>query len=255
MKRNLLASLLLVGATTIGSAQSVTNWTGFYLGGNAGYAFGKSDVTTSTVFSPTGYFANSSVNSINATGADSVKPKGFTGGLTLGYNAQDGAAMYGFEMDLNAFSVKGDRSTTVVYPGFAPTTYTVNQTTKGGYLGTFRGRIGYAAGRSLWYGTAGLALASIKIEDSFSDTFATAAESASKSKTKAGWTLGGGYELDMQNQWSFKAEVLYVDLGKVSTSSSNLTAFTPAMAFPMNTFSHSANLKSEAIRFGFNYRF
>lgn len=255
LKKQIIATLLLAGATSFASAQSATDWTGWYLGGNAGYAFGKSNVTTSTVFSPTGYFANANVPSLNASGDDSVKPKGFTGGVAFGYNAQNGNTVYGFEMDAGAFSLKGDRTTTAVYPNNAPTTYTINETTKGGYLVTARGRVGVAFGRNLWYGTAGLALASIKMDDSFSDTFATAAEGVSQSKSKLGWTIGGGYEYDMQNHWSFKAEVLYVDLGKVSEDSSNLTAFTPPSSFPTNTFTHTADLKAEAIRFGFNYRF
>lgn len=255
LRAQIITTLLLAGATGFASAQSTTDWTGWYLGGNAGYAFGKSKVTTSTVFSPTGYFANGNLPSLNANGSDTVKPKGFTGGLTFGYNAQDGAMVYGFEMDANIFSMKGDRSVTAVYPNNSPTTYTINEATKGGYLVTARGRLGGAYGRNLWYGTAGLALASIKIEDHFSDTFATAAESVSKSKSKLGWTIGVGYEYDMQNHWSFKAEALYLDFGRVSTDSTNLTAFTPPIAFPTNTFTHSADLKSEAIRIGFNYRF
>ena len=255
LKRHLVTTLLFIGATGFASAQSATDWTGWYLGGNAGYGFGKSNVTTSTVFSPTGYFANSSVNSINAMGADSVKPKGFVGGVTFGYNAQSGATVFGFEMDANAASLKGDRSTTVVYPGFAPTSYTINQRTKTDYLVTLRGRVGYATGGNLWFGTLGVAQTAIKIEDSFSDTFATAAESASRSKSKLGWTVGIGYEYDMQNHWTFKAEALYMDFGKVSEDSTNLTAYTPPTAYPSNTFTHTADLKAEAIRIGFNYRF
>jgi outer membrane immunogenic protein len=33
-----------------------SNWTGFYVGLNAGGAWGRSDATTTTVFSPTGFF-------------------------------------------------------------------------------------------------------------------------------------------------------------------------------------------------------
>ena len=255
LSKHLLTTLLIAGAAGAASAQSAANWTGFYLGANAGYGFGKSDVTTSTVFSSTGYFANSSVASISATGADSVKPKGFEGGLTFGYNTQTGHTVYGFEMDANTFNLKGDRSTTVVYPGFAPSTYTINQTTKAEYLVTLRGRVGYADNRNLWFGTAGLALTSIKIEDSFSDTFATAAESVSKSKSKTGWTLGAGYEYAAPDHWTFKAEILYVDFGKVSVDGGTLTAYTPPTAYPTSAFTHTANLKSEVIRIGFNYMF
>ena len=39
----------------------VYNWTGFYVGLNAGGAWNESNATTTTVFSPVGYFAASSV--------------------------------------------------------------------------------------------------------------------------------------------------------------------------------------------------
>jgi outer membrane immunogenic protein len=195
------------------------------------------------------------VPQIHDAGHGSVSPKGFTGGLTFGYNAQSGTTVYGFEMDANTFNLKGDRSAGAVYVVAPPTDFTVKETTKADYLVTLRGRVGYADNRNLWFATAGLALTAIKVEDTFSDTFATAAESVSKSKSKTGWTLGGGYEYLMPNNWSFKAEVLYLDFGKVTVNGGTLTAFTPAIAFPDNPFTHSASLKGEAVRFGFNYKF
>lgn len=252
--KRLTTLLLVAGIAGVASAQT-PNWTGFYLGVNAGYGFGKSDVTTATVFSSTGYFAQSSVNSINQQGVGSVSPKGFVGGLTLGYNAQSGQAVYGAEFDYGAFSLKGDRSVVVIYPGFAPTGYALNQTTKADSLGTLRGRIGYADGAGLWYFTAGFAFTSVKIEDTFADTFATAAEAVSKSKSRSGWTAGVGYEYALPDQWSLKAEVLYVDFGKSTVDGGVLTAFTPAIAFPANTFTHTATLKGEVVRLGLNYKF
>ena len=255
LSRPLLASLLILGATGTASAQAAANWTGFYLGVNAGYGFGKSDVSTETVFSPTGYFATASIPQIQASGAGHVSPKGFTGGLTFGYNAQSGTTVYGLEFDADSFGLKGDRTAGSAYVVAPTTSYTLKETTKAEYLTTLRGRVGYADNRNLWFGTAGLALTSIKIEDTFSDTFATASESVSKSKSKVGWTLGAGYEYAAPDQWTFKAEVLYVDFGKVSVDGNTLTAFTPAIAFPTNTFTHTANLKAEVVRIGFNYRF
>ena len=275
LNRHLLITLLLAGTAGVASAQATANWTGFYVGLNAGYGSGKSDVTTATTYSGTGYFASTSVTSLNASGMDSVSPKGFTGGLTFGYNAQSGTTVYGFEMDANSFNLKGDRSITHVYPGFEPTGYTIKQTTKTDYLTTLRGRVGYANGQGLWFVTAGAAMTSIKIEDDFTDTYAAAAESVSKSKSKTGWTIGVGYEFAMPNNWSFKAEILYLDFGKVTADGSTLTtdnsivpplvvgstsaAIAPPAAalvsWPTNPFTHSATLKGEVVRIGFNYRF
>ena len=72
----------------------------------------------------------------------------------------------------------------------------------------------------------------------FTDTFAAARESASIDTTRYGWTAGVGGEYVLMNGWSVKPEYLYVDLGRVSTTSANLTAFTPPSAFPANVFTH-----------------
>ena len=72
----------------------------------------------------------------------------------------------------------------------------------------------------------------------FTDTFAAARESASIDTTRYGWTAGVGGEYVLMNGWSVKPEYLYVDLGRVSTTSANLTAFTPPIAFPANVFTH-----------------
>ena len=45
------------------------NWTGWYIGLNAGGAWGRFNAATTTIFSPTGYFAQSSVPAIAAAGA------------------------------------------------------------------------------------------------------------------------------------------------------------------------------------------
>ena len=47
------------------------------------------------------------------------------------------------------------------------------------------------------------------------------------------------------NGWSVKAEYLYVDLGRTSTTSTNLTAFAPATAFPTNVVTHAVDLAFE----------
>ena len=57
-------------AFTAAPSQAQTNWAGPYVGANAGAAIGQSKTQESTVFSPVGYFAASSVpaikNALNA---------------------------------------------------------------------------------------------------------------------------------------------------------------------------------------------
>jgi outer membrane immunogenic protein len=125
---------------------------------------------------------------------------------------------------------------------------------KSDWLFTLRPRLGFAANNWLLYVTGGLAVGDVKANFLFTDTFATALETASISQTKVGWTAGLGAEYAFAGPWSVKLEYLHVDLGSVSATSTNLTAFTPPIAFPTNVFSHSVNLTTDIVRAGINFR-
>src|SRR4051812_39934239 len=202
----------------------VYNWTGFYVGLNAGGAWSESNATTSTVFAPPfGYFAASSVTSIGTVGNQNLNQSSFTGGLTAGYNWQVSNAVVGLEGDFNYFGFKRSVSSGAVYPCCAPTSYTINTSASADWLATVRGRVGFLATPALLlYGTGGLAVANVRASYAFTDTFAAATESASISSTRYGWTAGAGGEYALLNGWSIKAEYLYVDLGRASTTSTNL---------------------------------
>ena len=233
----------------------VYNWSGFYVGLNAGAAVDPAHVQTSPIFSPTGYFAATSTPAIAATSDQRIHTPGFTGGLQAGYNWQMNNTVFGIETDFNYMGLKGSTTNTGVYPCCAPTTYTINQSVKTDWLWTLRPRLGLAANNWLFYVTGGLAVTQIKANYLFTDTFATANESAGINKTQAGWTAGGGVEYAyMGGPWSVKAEYLHVDFGSISTTSTNLTAFTPAIPFPTNVFTHTVHLTDDIVRLGLNYK-
>jgi outer membrane immunogenic protein len=241
----------------------VYNWTGFYVGVNAGGDWNQSDPTTTTVVSSAPTYINLvSIGAISAAGAQRINSSGFTGGLTAGYNWQSSNFVFGIESDFNYFGVRGSKTSgPVLYPCCAPSTFTVNSSVSSDWLITLRPRIGIASNNWLFYATGGLAVANVKSDFSFTDTFASAAESASISKTKAGWTAGVGTEYAVMNGWSVKAEYLYVDLGRDGTTSSNLHnrdafgIFPANFFFPLNVFTHSADLRSNIVRVGLNYKF
>lgn len=234
----------------------VYNWTGFYVGVNAGGAWGSSDPTTTTIFSPTGYFATTSPGAIAIAGAQRINSSGFTGGLTAGYNWQASNFVFGLESDFNYFGLKGSSTGTGIYPCCAPTAFTVKSSVSTDWLITVRPRVGVLVSPGLLlYGTGGLAVGNVKGSFVFTDTFATAAESAAISATRVGWTAGAGGEYALMNGWSLKGEYLYVDLGRATTTSTNLTAFVPPIPFPTNVFTHSVNLRSNIVRVGLNYKF
>lgn len=237
-------------------APPVYSWTGFYVGLNAGGAWSESDPNTATVFSPTGYFATTSVPAVNGVGNQLVDRSGFTGGVTGGYNWQVSHIVVGVEADFNYFHMSGSALGGAVYPCCAPTSFLLASSVSSDWLATVRGRVGFLATPALLlYGTGGLAVANVKTNWLFTDTFATANESAAISETRYGWTAGAGGEYALMNGWSIKAEYLHVDLGSTNATSTNLTAFTPAIAFPTNVFAHSVSFRSDIGRVGINYKF
>jgi outer membrane immunogenic protein len=117
------------------------SWTGFYIGADVGYAWGKDTTTeyvtatnTFTGFNPT-YNINSAV-----------------GGLYAGYNYQIGSAVLGIESDIEAANIRG---------GFIDPVVGGAGTTQLDWQGSLRGRLGFTADKVLFYGTGGLALADI----------------------------------------------------------------------------------------------
>jgi outer membrane immunogenic protein len=258
LSRFLAGTCVFVCALFASVSANAQDFKGFYVGGYAGGVKGGSNAFTSTVFSPTGYFAQSSVPAIAAAGNQPLSPRGFNGGGQVGYNLQSGHWVFGVEADFGSMHIKDDFSSRALYPCCAPTSFTVTQTVKSSWLFTARPRLGIASGPFMVYGTGGVAVTNFDYSEDFIDTFANAHESASVSSNLTGWTGGGGVEFKIGGggHWSVKAEYLFADFGTgVKTTSTNLTAFTPPIAFPTNVFTHQADLTAHLFRSGLNFRF
>ncbi len=161
------------------SAPAYANWSGFYVGLNGGYGFGKS-----------------SWSGAGLTSSDFNVNGGMVGG-TVGYNYQTGVWVWGLEGDIDYSMMKGS------FSGICGSSCE----TKNDWFGTARGRIGYA-GWTNWlpYFTGGAAFGDIKATDPF----------GSATKTNIGWTAGVGLEFALWTSWSVKGEYLYADLGKAT---------------------------------------
>jgi outer membrane immunogenic protein len=160
------------------SPPAYANWTGFYVGINGGYGFGKSSWSGGGL----------------STGDFNIK--GAMGGGTLGYNFQTGVWVWGIEGDFDASSIRG--STTVVCGTCE---------TKNTWFSTARARVGYGGWNNfLPYITGGAAFGNIR----------GTANGGEASKTAIGWTAGTGLEYALWTNWSIKGEYLYADLGKVT---------------------------------------
>lgn len=244
MRRSTIAGVviaLLAASTRIAWAaepdNSMYNWSGFYTGLNAGWNL----VRTSN----TGVAASSTVAAfpplyapISQPFADSPQSSGAIGGLQVGYNWQ-GASNWivGLEADFQAAgegaTANNQTATAFTFgPVLITEVQTVSHTDTLDWLGTVRGRLGYAVMPGLMiYGTGGLAYGRVSNSTSasfvgtatFIGTVTTSANSAfNASTTRTGWTAGGGVAGAVPNTpVSWKVEYLYVDLGTANYSFSD----------------------------------
>jgi outer membrane immunogenic protein len=221
----------------------VYNWTGFYIGGNAGYAW--SDVNTSwlNISNPAADTA-AAIAARQLVGTNSYGLDGFTGGFQAGINWQVGAWVFGIEGDINYFKQSAG-IVGVPLPGLVAAN-TLSQAVELHNLYTVRGRIGYAWDRTLLYFTGGWAASNIDVADS--STYPASFMGTTGSKLLSGWTVGGGIEWALGNNWSVKAEYLYADLGDYQTVACN-----SAVTSHCYSFNHDATI--QVVRAGLNYKF
>lgn len=230
----------VIGAATIGSAADaadlkapvykapivapapVSSWTGFYVGVNAGYSWGKANST----LLPTSIFATPVSPSVN----------GGLGGAQAGYNWQvDRSWVVGLEADIQATGERGRynalvNSARTINPLNAAGSQTdvfVDASWKMPWFATFRGRAGWLAAPDwLLYGTGGLAVGEVRFATQLSGTITPIAggvlvppgttifgPALAESQTRFGWALGAGTEKKFNRNWSAKLEYLYVDFG------------------------------------------
>ncbi len=246
---------LLTGFAAVASAAPVlppySNFAGFYIGGLAGGAWGTFDTSTSTAEVPGGEFSPPAIAAFNAAGPQSIKPGSFIGGFEAGYNWQTGNYLAGIEGDIEWLHLSGSASSgPAVIPGGAGNTFTITSSADIDWLATLRGRLGYTSGNWLFYATGGAAFTTLHGNFQFSETFSPSTETASVAGSKTGYTVGGGVESYLWQNWSVKAEYLFVDFGSVSAF-----GIDTGVPFPFYSFTHSVNLKLNIARLGLNYHF
>jgi outer membrane immunogenic protein len=215
----------------------VYTWTGFYVGVNAGGVWSNSDIEWA------GSNAPGTIGTGLATAqTGDLKLSGFTGGGQAGYNYQVSNWVWGIEADINYTGLRGTRLTHPAAP-FVNTEFT---NVESRWLSTVRGRAGIAIDRWYLYATGGLAVANVSYFDSAGVAFPFTNGS---NTTRVGWTAGAGVEWAFNQNWSVKAEYLYVDLGSVSYN--GLT--NPTFGTLTGLINH--NLTENIGRLGINYRF
>ncbi len=195
-------------------------WTGFYIGGQIGYAWG-SDRTTE-FFTQTGA----------PTGLTwAYSPDGVVGGVHAGFNYQFSSFVVGLEGDIEAANIHGG----FVDPGGAGTTHVDVQ-------GSVRGRLGYAFDRFMLYGTGGVAIANLK--NRYTNPVGPLVENVTNTRT--GWTVGGGLEYAFTNAITARVEYRYSDFGNYRHAST--------IAFP-GILTGEQEPSFHTVRLGVSYKF
>ena len=200
------AAIGLAAMTAVASAADLApapapyyDWSGAYVGLNAGAAWGD--------FSYNGDATGPLIGSIVEDDVD-FDDAVFTGGGMIGYNWQYDTFVLGVEADFNylGFDQSAERNGTILGQPAS-----VRGELSADWYGTLRGRLGYAADNFLIYGTGGLAYGNVEVEGRIrvgNDQW-----TASESNVNWGWTAGAGVEYGVDENWTLGVEYLYVDLG------------------------------------------
>lgn len=228
---------------------AVYDWTGFYIGTNLGYSWGRG--STDGNLTRTSLVVVAVVPPVVLPLFGRADVNGFIGGGQLGYNWQRGAWLFGLEGDIQ-FSNERASGDVCTVAGCPAGSFQFRRDYKLDWFGTARGRVGYLpAERILLYATGGLAYGGFSGSSLLGVVGANALDLGAWSSTKAGWTVGVGAEAALGSNWSVKFEYLYMDLGHVGgTTATVIVPGQTSTAFLFNT-----NFTDNIVRVGLNYKF
>ena len=234
------------------------NWTGFYVGGNGGYEWTDPKSFPLTATQNVAPLAGAGPLTWQADGiyplTSNLGQSGAIGGLQAGYNWQSSSWVTGVEADFD-YSSASRSWPTAACCSVGALGATTNISRRLDALATLRARFGFAADRSLFYVTGGVAVGESALGYAAAATNVLGNVGSAFSSTtvwQAGWTLGGGIEYAPWQHWSVKAEYLYFDLGSQSTM---IASNVPAI--PGESWTATATVKNngQVVRAGVNYKF
>jgi outer membrane immunogenic protein len=191
----------------------------------------------------------------NDSGRDS--DSSWLAGAQLGHNWQRGPWVYGFETDiawtnLKTSISKGFDLTAALPPGVEPPS--AFTTAKIDWYGTLRGRLGWANGPWLFYGTGGLAYGGVKLNSTFdlaqAPQFGFTPLSARTSSVKTGWVLGVGADYLWGPNTIVSLGYQYVDLGKAQIAETSNPA--PGITFSQTATAHA---RFQEVSLGISWKF
>jgi len=242
-----MAADITVKAAPAAAVATEFNWTGFYVGLNAGDGFGNASSSMTGLPTPATFAGLAPA----VPASYSPPTDGFVGGGQIGYNYQINQMIVGFETDLSYAHIHGAVAT-IGLESTGPFSYSQSQELD--LFGTVRGRIGFTPfSNGFLYATGGLAYGEVKAANTLAfpnGPFFGEIYFGSISTIKTGWTVGGGWEEALVRNWTAKLEYLYYDLGTVTI----IGIPTPPILGQVQT-STAVKINGNIIRLGLNYKF
>ncbi len=246
MKTHCRRLLLAASVAMIAAPAAAQNWdwSGFYVGVDAGFAGADVDVaSTDTVnqltnINPAGAQPITVVPGTTVALAGSDSDSNVTYGGVVGFLLQSGGLAYGLEADVQGPHDLATVTQNNALPGtlLSPaSTLTQVRDADTRYSWTVRGRIGAALGRTLLYVAAGVAGASVEVDAA--NTYAIPAgtspggvvgpaigpivTTASQRRSMIGWTAGGGIE-QLLGRFAIGLDARYADYGSKTFTFTNV---------------------------------
>lgn len=268
-------TLALYGTNTFSGVgfEENTNWTGFYIGANAGYSWSANNIThniglstyANPLFLPTSQIISSSLAALG-TNRFFNSTNGFIGGGQIGYNAQfSDNLVIGIDTDLDALgqskTIIGTNSVSTPQLGMYNANVTI--TRKLNYLGLLKGRLGVLLNQSfLVYGSGAFAYGGASLNTSYSVTETESGllplqDQETINKTLAGWAAGGGAEWLFLPCWSLNVEYIFYNLGHIRNdlNFNQSIATTPPTSYAGAIVNSMSKFTENTVWVGINYHF
>ncbi len=246
------------------------SWTGFYIGGHAGWA--RSIQDANTIARPPGFGAPA-VDGLGTLGfglvptSHNLDDDSFIGGIHAGYNWQYGVWLVGVEGDFTWFDrsrtdTRNSRATFTGADAFPGNAFPMTLTAENDWLASIRGRLGWIYNNNLlFYATGGAAWTETDYSASFrggSVFFPGGARATTTfGSTETGWVLGGGAEWAWMPNWLLRIEYLYYNFDGASGNAA-LRGPAAALGNCLTTCSFNINfsdLEIHTVRAGLSYKF
>jgi outer membrane immunogenic protein len=223
-------------------------WTGFYIGLDGGYGWGRDRFADPLDLAP---LVLGVPRTDISTPIGGVNVKGWLFGGHAGYNWQSGRWVGGLEADLDTANIKG--MTGLSATTIDGNTFVQSNSTKFDALGTLRARLGLLVTPDvLFYGTAGGAAGHTTNSASGNFNDGLFAGSYTAGQTLFGWSAGGGLEgkLTSIGMSNATVRVEYLHYGFLNETTPFANIIDPGGGFTLNH-----RLSVDVVRGGLTWQF